>query len=104
MGPALIVKRQCYGIDPTPVSVPSSKRQRTASVREATRSNPFPLPQLPPLKKEFYSKADVHAMLEEMEQRYTQQLDVYCASVFDLLYPKQSCPNDSNNHHMAYIS
>jgi hypothetical protein len=108
VGPTLL-KRQCYGIDPSPIQMAasgpsSSKRRRTASIQEANRTNPFPLPQMPQLDKAVYSKHEVQAMLEEMEHRYSKQLDEYCASVFDILYPNKICTEENSNHHMAYIS
>jgi hypothetical protein len=84
-----IAKRECYR--DMLRSIPNAmKRKRT---EEHT-------PQPVPLEKPFYSKLEVQQMLEDVERRYTQQMESYCTALRDLCIP-QTVNDDS---HMTYIS
>jgi hypothetical protein len=73
------------------------KRQRTVN-QGAT-----PVPTTIVLEKPVYSKQEVQDILDEVERRYTQRLDVYCTAVREMLL-YQTPTTVPSTHHESYIS
>ena len=78
MGPIMPAKRPCFtSVRRTPVAAwTSKKRQRSSETTPSPSPSPPPPPPPPPplLEKPFYSKLEVHNLLEEMERRYIEAL------------------------------